>query len=54
MVELDQIPDKIEKALLLNDQIKEIAAIYKDHPNALYLESAVKSLFVIHEIVINP
>lgn len=37
MVELDQIPDKIERALLLNDQIKEIAAIYKDHPNALYL-----------------
>jgi glucosamine--fructose-6-phosphate aminotransferase (isomerizing) len=37
MVELDQIPDKIEKALLLNDQIKKIAAIYKDHPNALYL-----------------
>jgi glucosamine--fructose-6-phosphate aminotransferase (isomerizing) len=37
MVELDQIPDKIERTLLLNDQIKEIAAIYKDHPNALYL-----------------
>ena len=37
MVELDQIPDKIERALKLNDQIKEIAAIYKDHPNALYL-----------------
>jgi glucosamine--fructose-6-phosphate aminotransferase (isomerizing) len=37
MVELDQIPDKIAKALELNDQIKEIAAIYKDHPNALYL-----------------
>ena len=37
LVELDQIPDKIERALLLNDQIKEIAAIYKDHPNALYL-----------------
>ena len=37
MVELDQIPDKIEKALKLNDQIKEIAKIYKDCPNALYL-----------------
>lgn len=37
MVELDQIPDKIAKALKLNDQIKKIAKIYKDHPNALYL-----------------
>ncbi len=37
LVELDQIPDKISKALELNDQIKEIATIYKDHPNALYL-----------------
>ena len=37
MVELDHIPGKIEKVLELNDQIREIAAIYKDHPNALYL-----------------
>ena len=37
MVELDQIPGKIESVLKLNDQIKEIAEIYKDHPNALYL-----------------
>lgn len=37
MVELDQIPAKIESVLKLNDQIKEIAGIYKDHPNALYL-----------------
>ena len=37
MVELDQIPGKIESVLKLNDQIKEIAEIYKDHTNALYL-----------------
>ena len=37
MVELDHIPAKIESVLQLNDQIKEIAKIYKDHPNALYL-----------------
>lgn len=37
MVEMDQIPGKIETVLQLNDQIKEIAEIYKDHPNALYL-----------------
>ena len=37
MVELDQIPRKIESVLKLNDQIKEIAEIYKDHTNALYL-----------------
>lgn len=37
MVEMDQIPDKIERVLKLNDQIKKIAAIYKDHSNALYL-----------------
>ena len=34
---MDQIPGKIETVLQLNDQIKEIAEIYKDHPNALYL-----------------
>ena len=37
MVELDQIPGKIETVLQLNDQIREIAKIYKDHSNALYL-----------------
>jgi glucosamine--fructose-6-phosphate aminotransferase (isomerizing) len=37
LVELDQIPDKIARALELNDQIKEIAEIYKNHSNALYL-----------------
>ncbi|RLD22623.1 MAG: glutamine--fructose-6-phosphate transaminase (isomerizing), partial [Bacteroidetes bacterium] len=37
MVELDQIPRKIESVLKLNDQIKEIAEIYMNHPNALYL-----------------
>jgi glutamine---fructose-6-phosphate transaminase (isomerizing) len=35
--ELEAIPDKIELTLKLNDQIKEIASIYKDSRNALYL-----------------
>ena len=34
---LDDIPDKVEKTLLLNDQIIEIAKIFKDSRNALYL-----------------
>ena len=37
MVEIDQIPEKIESVLKLNDQIREIAKVYKDHSNALYL-----------------
>lgn len=37
MVELESIPDKVEKALLLNDQIIEIARKYKDSSNFLYL-----------------
>lgn len=37
MVELDQIPEKVEKVLKLSDQIKSIAGLYKDHHNALYL-----------------
>jgi glucosamine--fructose-6-phosphate aminotransferase (isomerizing) len=37
MLELDQIPAKIEKVLQQNERIKEIASIYKDHHNALYL-----------------
>ena len=35
--ELEAIPDKIALTLKLNDKIKEIAAIYKDSRNALYL-----------------
>ena len=35
--ELEAIPDKIALTLKLNDQIKEIATIYKDSRNALYL-----------------
>jgi glucosamine--fructose-6-phosphate aminotransferase (isomerizing) len=34
---LENIPGKIEKALKLDDQIKEIAAVFKDVPNFLYL-----------------
>jgi glutamine---fructose-6-phosphate transaminase (isomerizing) len=37
LLELNTIPSKIEKTLLLNDQIKEIASIYKDVKNSLYL-----------------
>ncbi len=37
LVEMENLPDKVEKALLLNDQIKEIAATFKDSPNCLYL-----------------
>ncbi len=35
--ELNSIPEKIEKVLKLNDQIKKIAQKYKDSTNALYL-----------------
>ena len=37
MVELDTIPAKVEKALLLDSQIKGIAEIFKDATNFLYL-----------------
>ncbi len=37
LVELESIPAKIEKALLLNDEIKEIAKTFKDAHNFLYL-----------------
>jgi len=37
LYELENLPVKIEKALLLNDQILEIAKIYKDAKNFLYL-----------------
>lgn len=35
--ELEAIPDKIELTLKLNDQIKDLASIFKDSRNALYL-----------------
>jgi glucosamine--fructose-6-phosphate aminotransferase (isomerizing) len=37
LIELDAIPDKVEKVLEQNDKIKYISEIYKDVPNALYL-----------------
>ncbi|HLK96832.1 MAG TPA: glutamine--fructose-6-phosphate transaminase (isomerizing), partial [Hymenobacter sp.] len=37
MVELSNIPAKVEKALLLNTEIEQIAEIFKDVPNFLYL-----------------
>jgi glutamine---fructose-6-phosphate transaminase (isomerizing) len=37
LVEMETIPDKVEKALKLNDQIQEIAATFKDARNFIYL-----------------
>lgn len=37
LVELESIPQKVEKALKLNDQIEEISAKFKDARNFLYL-----------------
>ena len=37
LAEMDRIPGKIEKTLALNEKIKEIAGIYKDVRNSLYL-----------------
>ncbi len=37
LIELDSIPEKVEKLLNRNGEIKEIAKVYKDAPNALYL-----------------
>lgn len=37
MKALEEIPDKIEKALLLNDEIVKLAETYKDARNFLYL-----------------
>ena len=37
LVEMENIPSKVEKALLLNDQIKEISAVFKDATNFIYL-----------------
>ena len=35
--ELQLIPEKVKEALQTNEVSKQIAAIYKDVPNALYL-----------------
>ncbi|RXR34135.1 glutamine--fructose-6-phosphate transaminase (isomerizing) [Flavobacterium piscinae] len=37
LLELEMIPEKVEEALETNDIAKEIAGIYKDSPNCLYL-----------------
>jgi glucosamine--fructose-6-phosphate aminotransferase (isomerizing) len=37
IAELAQIPEKLEKILAKNDQIKELAGLYKNSRNALYL-----------------
>ncbi|MFM2268483.1 MAG: glucosamine--fructose-6-phosphate aminotransferase [Bacteroidota bacterium] len=37
LTELELIPDKVAKVMLLNEQIKYIASEIKDSPNALYL-----------------
>jgi glucosamine--fructose-6-phosphate aminotransferase (isomerizing) len=37
LTEMENIPEKVEKALKLNDQIREIAATFKDARNFIYL-----------------
>jgi glucosamine--fructose-6-phosphate aminotransferase (isomerizing) len=37
LVEMETIPAKVEKALLLNDEIKKISALFKDARNFIYL-----------------
>ena len=37
LYDLENIPAKVEKTLQLNEQVKKIAAVIKDTPNALYL-----------------
>src|SRR5690606_21684004 len=37
LIELENIPEKIKETLTLNDQIQDIARIYKDARNFLYL-----------------
>lgn len=37
LVEMENIPEKVERALKLNDQIKEIASTFKDARNFIYL-----------------
>jgi len=41
LYEMEAIPNKIEEVLKLNDQVKKIAAEYKDSTNALYLGRGV-------------
>jgi glucosamine--fructose-6-phosphate aminotransferase (isomerizing) len=41
IVELNEVPGKIEKILMQNDEFKRIAEIYKDATNALYLGRGV-------------
>ncbi|NJB36857.1 MULTISPECIES: glutamine--fructose-6-phosphate transaminase (isomerizing) [Flavobacteriaceae] len=37
LTQLENVPAKVERALKSNDAIEEIAAVYKDSPNCLYL-----------------
>ncbi len=37
LTELDEIPELVEQALKSNDHIRDIAAIFKDSPNCLFL-----------------
>lgn len=37
LLELEMIPEKVQEALLTNEASKQIASIYKDAPNCLYL-----------------
>ncbi|WP_291275522.1 glutamine--fructose-6-phosphate transaminase (isomerizing) [Flavobacterium sp.] len=37
LLELEMIPEKVKEALLTNEVSKQIASIYKDAPNCLYL-----------------
>tara|TARA_R110001592_G_scaffold2956_3_gene16564 strand:+ start:2501 stop:4339 length:1839 start_codon:yes stop_codon:yes gene_type:complete len=37
LFELESVPEKVAKALLLNDQLEEIAKVFKDARNFLYL-----------------
>lgn len=37
LTELETIPSKVERALKTNDLVEQIAAVYKDAPNCLYL-----------------
>lgn len=41
LYELKNIPEKVRQTLLLNDKIKEIAAVFKDATNFLYLGRGV-------------
>lgn len=41
LYEMEAVPSKIEEVLKLNDQLREIAYVYKDSRNALYLGRGV-------------